>query len=178
MSQLPSISDAFKEVVAATEAAIIANPALNWGTLPKKVYFQHGTIKEVTDVLQSFTNASVPKYPLVFLVRNINERVHNTKYGLAPEFTCRVVICSLTNPFFRSDDRETKNFKPILLPIFEELIRQISESNLFGMPAIEDMKIRKNDSYFYGEYEGKNKFNDYVDAIDVTNLSLKINNFC
>lgn len=179
MSQIPSISDAFRTVVAATEAAIIADASINWGTLPKKVYFMHGHEKEIVNVLQSFTNASLPKYPLVCLFRDIKEAVSIQKFGLTPAFNCRLVICTLTTPSLRANDREIQNFKPILLPIFEQLIKQISKSSSFGMPAIDKMKIVKWDRYFWGtQAVDKNILDDYIDAVEIESISLHLNNFC
>lgn len=182
MSQIPSISDAFKSIVAATEAAIIADNSLDWGVLPKKVYFMHGHPKEIVNVLQAYTNSPEKKnekYPLVALFRDIREDIENQRFGLGTTFKCRFVICTLTSPTLRADDREQQNFKPILIPIFEEIIKQISKSKLFGMPNIKDMKIVKYDRYFWGsEQVEKNKLNDYIDAVEVESISLTLKNIC
>lgn len=181
LSRIPSISDAFRSVVTATEAAIIADTSLNWGTLPKKVYFKQGTVKEITAILTGYTTAPFKdqKYPLVILVRDIREKVNKQLFGLGSSFKCRVLIVTITSPNLRADDRETQNFKPILLPIFEELIRQVSKSKLFGMPRINDMEIIKWDCYFYGTRENdKNIFNDYIDAIDIESITLNTKNIC
>lgn len=182
MSQIPSISDAFKTVVAATEAAIIANTTLNWGTLPKRVFFMHGHPKEIVNVLQAYTNSPEmkhKKYPLVALFRDIREDIELQRYGLAPSFKCRFVICTLTSPTLRADDREIQNFKPILIPIFEEIIKQISKSKRFGMPRVKDMKIVKFDRYFWGsEQVEKNILNDYIDAVEVESITLSLKNIC
>ncbi len=182
MSQLPSISYAFKDVVAKTETAIIADNSLDWGTLPKKVYFMHGTLKEITSVLQAYTNSPThkdKKYPLVILIRDVKEKVNDQRVGLGSSFKCRLLIVTITNKDYRSDDREIKNFKPILIPIFEELVRQIRKSRLFGMPTLKAMEIVKWDCYFYGSnVNDKNIFNDYIDAIDIESISLNTKNLC
>ena len=183
MSQIPSISDAFRTVVAATEAAIIADTSLDWGTLAKKVYFMQGSLLEITNVLQSYTNSPSyknKKYPLVILVRDVKEKLNKQLNGLGTSFKCHLLIITLTNPELRSDQREAQNFKPVLLPIFEELINQISKSKLFAMPTVKDMDITKWDCYFYGTKENikKNIFNDYVDAIDIESITLNTKNIC
>lgn len=183
MTQPPSISDALRIIVAATEAAIIADISLDWGELPKKVYFLQGSLLEVTNVLQSYTNAVSPlknqKYPLVILVRDIKEKINEQKDGIGTSFKARILIVTLTNPDLRSEGRELRNFKPILLPIFAELIRQISKSKAFRMPTIKDMDITKWDCYFYGTRENnKNIFNDYIDAIDIESITLNLKTIC
>jgi hypothetical protein len=183
LSSFPSISDAFEKVVQSTSDAIAANAAINWGTLPKKVYFMHGHPKEIVNVLQSYTNSPAKKnqkYPLVALLRDIKENVNQQQYGLGSKFNCSFLILGLTVPTYRSTDREVKNFKLILHPILSELLLQISLSSDFGCPTIEEMNIVKWDRYFWGtQAVDKNILNDYVDAVEVENISLNlINNIC
>lgn len=177
MSQLPSISAKLKQVVAATEAALIADSTIDFGTVPKKLYFMHGHPKEIVAVLQSYTNSPAKKnqkYPLVALFRDIKEKVNQQQYGLASTFKCRIVICTLTDPNLRADDREQRNFIPILLPIFEELLYQLSISAEFGTPTIEEMEVEKWDRYFWGSQAvDKNILNDYIDAVEIESITLK-----
>lgn len=181
---IPSISDAFQNIVAATEDALIADTSLDWGTLPKKLYFLHGHPKEIVSVLQGYTNSTGAKknqkYPLVALFRDIKEEVNQQAEGLASRFNCSFIICTLTNPSDRSNDRQEKNFKPILLPIFTELINQITLSESFGTPTVNELKITKWDRYFWGTQAiDKNILNDCVDAVEVESISLQlINNIC
>lgn len=181
---IPSISDKFKEVIASTEADIIADTSLDWGLLPKKLYFLHGHPKEIVTTLQAYTNSTGPKknqkYPLVALFRDIREEIVQQQYGLGGPFKCSFIICTLTKASDRADDRERKNFKPILLPIFDKLIKQISLYEGFGTPTIDEMKIVKWDRYFWGTQSlDKNVLNDCVDAIEVETISLQnINNIC
>lgn len=182
MSQIPSISDAFKVVVAATEAAIIADTSLDWGTVPKKVYFMQGPILEITNVLQSYTNSpdyKNKKYPLVILIRDFKEQDELQLHGIGSSFKPQLLIITLTNPTYRSDQREENNFKPILRPIYAELLNQLSKSKLFGMPRIKDMKPVRCEHFFYGTSQNnKNIFNDFIDAIEIESIALNIKNFC
>jgi hypothetical protein len=181
LSQIPSISDAFRVIVQNTEAAIIADSSLDWGTLPKKVYFMHGHPREIVGVLQSYTNSpdfKNKKYPLVILVRDIeDEEAWTGQEGFDIPFQCRIFICTLTTPTLRAPDRETQNFKPILHPILFNLCNQISLSDRFGMPTPEDMKIKWTDRYYWGaDVVDKNKLNDYIDAVEVKTMSLRLYN--
>jgi hypothetical protein len=101
LSLIPSISDAFKTVVEQVEADIIADSSLNWGTLPKKVYFKQGTIKEINAVLTAYSGSqefSVKKYPLVCLIRDIKEKLEIQGNGYATNFACRILIINFTLP--------------------------------------------------------------------------------
>ena len=178
MNQIPSISDAFRTIVAATEAAIIADTSIDWGILPKKVYFMQGHPKELAGILQSLTNASLPKYPLVILIRDVEDQGAITgQDGMNTDINARLVICMRTQPDLRADDRETQNFKPVLHPIFWQFIYQITQSDVFNMPTIEDMKIKWTDRYFWGgSIENKNIFNDFIDAVEIKSIQLTVYN--
>ena len=58
---IPSISDAFKDVTTKVSDAIAADPNVNFGTIPKQVYFMHGHPNEIVSVLQSYTNSPTKK---------------------------------------------------------------------------------------------------------------------
>ena len=176
----PSISDAFKAIVPKVQDALIARTELNWGGVQKKVYFMHGHPKEIVQVLQSYTQGPATKnqkYPLIALLRDIREKSGLNSDGPFTSFNARLVICTLTSPHLRADDREAQNFKPILLPIYEELISQISQSPIFGMPSRESMQLIKWDRYFWGTQEAdKHVLGDYIDAVEVEQMLLTIYN--
>ncbi len=179
LNKLPSITAAFKNVVTATDAAIVANSDVDFIDIAKRVYFMHGHPKEIVNVLQQYTNSPThknKKYPLIALMRDIREELNEQQRGFGTEFKARLVICTLTKATLRADDREIKNFIPILYPVFEEFIYQLSQSVEFGMPTIKEMKIVKYDRYFWGsQVADKNVLNDCIDAIEIESISLKIN---
>lgn len=179
MKKRPSIYDAFAKVIAATEAAIIANTSINWGTIPKRVYFQDGNSIEVNSILQSYTNASIDKYPLIVLFRDIpNESIGEDLLGLTRTFKAHLAICTYTVQTYRKPERETINFIPILEPIFNEFLHQISLSMDFNMPSIKNMAVTATDCFFYGNKMNpdKNIFNDPLDAIEINSISLTLRN--
>lgn len=182
-NKLPSIKEAFKKVVAATDAAIQANAALNFGTLSKRVHFMHGHPKEIVALLQAYSQSPThknQKYPLIALIRDIREELSDHLYGFSTSFKGRLVICTITKPEYRADKREELNFIPILHPIFEEFINQLSLSEDFGTPTVDEMKIVKFDRYYWGTQSADaNKLNDCIDAVEIESISLKIkNNIC
>ena len=181
LSQVPSISDAFRSVVLATEAAIIKDTSLNWGVLPKKVYFMHGHPKEIVNVLQGYTNSpdfKDKKYPLIILVRDIeDEEPLIGQNGIDISFKCQFFICTITSPDLRAEDREVKNFKPILHPILYEFLNQITISPLFSTETVEQMKMKWTDRYYWGaNVIDKNQLNDYIDAVEIKQMTLTLYN--
>lgn len=183
MSDIPSISASFRQLVSDTEAALIDDSNVVFPSdVPKKLHFMQGNIAEVNARLQEMTNSPQhkgKKYPLFVLFRDIKEGLNEERFGLSTAFNAKFAIFTLTNPKYTSDQREEKTFTPILRPILEEIINQISKSKAFGMPTVKQMKIEKWDCFFYGSSQNnKNPFGDYLDAIEVPSISLVLKNKC
>ena len=183
MSKITDISDVLEIVTQRTEAALIADSTINFGTMPKKVYFMHGHPKEILGVLQSFTTSPTKKnqkYPLICLFRDIKEKLSEGQSGLTTASSPRIVICTLTSPSLRAEDRKVKNFDPILTPILLEFINQIRESEFFGSPTMAQLSITKWNRYFWGtESADKLILNDHIDAIEIESINLNlVNTIC
>lgn len=180
--QIPSISDAVEQVVQDTETAIIADITLDWGALPKRVYFMHDTPKKVAQTLQEYTNSpdyKNKKYPLVILFEDIRQTFRQGLNGITTSFKARMAICTLTDPSYRAPKRDAENFNPILTPIAEELIRQFSKSKSFGSPTVDAMELIYWKRYSWGAVEvDKNILNDYIDAIELESITLNLKNIC
>lgn len=138
----------------------------------------HGHPKEIVNVLQAYTNSPThknSKYPLIALMRDMPEDLREGVYGFKSDFKCRIVICTLATPTDRANDREVKNFKPILHPVLTEFVNQLSLSAAFGTPTVDELKIRKWDRYFWGSQAAdKNVLNDCIDAVEIESISLKL----
>ena len=167
-----------------TEAAIIADKSINWGYLPKKITFMSGNFLEINARILEMTNSTNPaisngKYPLVALFKDIKETLTEGPIGIESSFKCKFAILTLTTPDYRHDEREAINFKPVLIPILEAMLKQFQQSAQFGMPTLQQMNVQATDCYFYGtgfNQDNKNPFSDYVDAIEVESISLNIKN--
>lgn len=179
MSKYPSISAAFRQLVTDTEAAIQEDTTVVFPTdVPKKLYFMQGNVMEVSGQLLKLTKSPQhkgKKFPLVVLFRDIKEGIEDT--GI--KFKAHFAIFTLTQETYSSDEREVKTFNPILRPIFEEIVNQLQNSAAFNAPSLKELAIEKYDCFFYGSVQNnKNPFGDRVDAIDVTSISLSLNNNC
>lgn len=122
------------------------------------------------------------KWPFVGLFRP-----YDTISGRGEYDSVRItlLIAMFTTPDWKSRDRQTNNFEPILLPIYRELMRQIRRSKFFVvMDPARDMPHRMIEHDYFGRKRGddRNKlFHDYVDAIEIRDLELKLsksNNCC
>lgn len=142
----------------------------------------HGHPREIANILQEFTNSPEyknKKYPLVFLYEDIKEKLRKSMNGITTSFKAKIAICTLSKSTLRANERLEQNFKPILLPIFEELINQISLSAPFNRPTMDDMEIIKWNRYYWGSaLADQNIFNDYIDAVEIESISLNLKTIC
>lgn len=167
------IVDEIASVVTKVNTGLTAS---SFGHLP--VYYMYGHPKEISSRLQALSNSPTEghkKFPLVILFTDI-QIDHNTPgfYGSA---RLRMLVANITDPNYISDQRTELNFKPILHPIKDELIKQISLHNRFTYE--EELRYSETDMYFYGsQINDKNIFNDYIDAIELRDIRINIKNKC
>lgn len=158
-------------------AAVVAK--VNTALAPMVIYYMYGHPKEIVGRLQEKAKSTTKKdtaFPLICLLTDIPEE--HGPAGFYSEVKLNIIICTSTQQNFRSEERTTSNFKPILYPIKDELLKQVARYPQFG-PARE-LNYRSIDRYFWGKNglygsEG-NIFNDYIDAIEIQNLQITILN--
>lgn len=162
-----------KEVVAKVEQKVLTTLQQVNSDI-KTIHYEHGHYIEINTTLQerdaskSFFNK---KYPLVALFEDIKEV---QKFGYK-ECSLTMVICFSTKEEYKSEDRYNDVIKPILEPIYLELLNQLqSHPDLMGYENPPHNKI--NRPYWgvptkNGNIE--NIFSDFLDAIEINNLKLK-----
>lgn len=147
------------------------------------VHYDHGHPIEIIETLQqkdkSGTNLVFAKYPLVALFHDFPE-AYNSEPGFQGQVTLHMIICRATDPTYKSDQRYDNNFKPVLYPIYAELMKQIVRSPYFmGAQSVNQLQHTKIDRLYWGR-EGlyKNEgsvFNNFIDCIEIRDLQLKLN---
>jgi hypothetical protein len=167
------IVDMVGALVQKVEAAVL--PALQaYDPLIEGVFYEYGhgveilrTLKQ-KDESQSFRNK---KYPLIALLQDFPER-RGQQAGIYAETDLTLVICHHTQPEWVSKERYTTVFKPVLYPIYAELIHQLETAaiSLVGPGGLVHEKI---DHPYYGR-EGKNVGYDFLDAIEISGLTLNL----
>lgn len=141
-------------------------------------------ILEVLENLKQLDNSgnSDLKYPVVILICDFEEQIGQNKsieYGYEIA-TLNFVIASTTDRNFKQPERLTQNFKPVLYPIYNALLESILESSSVYKftGTIEDIPHVKYDRYFWGREKifgnDANTFNDYIDAIEIRGMKIKI----
>lgn len=158
------------------ELATRVNTALSPG-LP--VYFDYGRYIEVTRNLTSKSAAIASKnnkYPLIWLVYPFT--VQETIAGVGVEILdMQIIIATITTAASTTPQRMEENFIPKLYPIYQELKKQIDNSGFFSDIDFDNVHKRIDQPYWDGKDGSSvaNMFNDYIDAIQLKNIRLQVN---
>lgn len=142
------------------------------------VYFQFGTLIELqeTIVQQTQLNGGVNVFPLVFMFVDVTEP--RGFIGDYADLRLRLAILNFTDRTFKAKDRLENNYKPIIMPIYNELMRQITLSKFFiDANNVQKIKHKTTRRYYWGrESENGNTANKTafpVDGLEISDLELK-----
>jgi len=175
MTKMPVyIVDIIGECVKRTNDVIIDQlHAMN--TSIDQINYQYGHMLELTETLNQWdkTGQGNLKYPLVWLVTDFTEARGATQ-DLYATVNLNIVIAHFSNNTDKAFERKTKVFEPVLYPIYYELMFQLSKHRLILVQDENQIPHNKTDRYYWGRVQVGNTLNDYVDAIDIENLNLKI----
>lgn len=160
------IEDIFEDLVAEV-SAVLGFP----------VYYQHGSLLEINQNLAQMSQSTTfksQKFPLVALLHDYPRN----KGGQFEQVRLTILIATNTLAEYKADKRLEVNFKPILDPIYNELLKQIHLNNNFLTTSSLRLSHTKIDHYYYGT-EGPSghsatRFNDLVDCIEIRDLELSI----
>lgn len=139
------------------------------------LYGHHNDIKKRLIEKTESNETKYQRYPLIALFQDFTE----TNDGTGKIKTkLQLIIGYHSEADSYMEDRYTKVFKPILYPIYQNFLEQISKSVLFGMPETSTIKHDKIDRPHWGDpgTYGTNSyiFSDVLDAIEIRNLELSI----
>lgn len=170
--------ETFRDIVAAVEVKVLAQLQDANSTI-QHVNYQFGHEKELIQTLvQNSSDSSLwpLKYPLVYLAQDFREKIGG-EFAYVPDITLWIIMIS--NNTDKSAQRYTKTFKPILYPIYEELLKQIERSPDTVVADYRKIPHTKIDHPFLGRRSvggtDANTLLDYVDAIELQNMTLNIN---
>lgn len=184
MNEPVSIIDLFRDVVAKVSENMTAT-LKEYDPTITGVHYMAGHPLEVTNRLsdRGKNGKAFEKYPLIALFLDVPEE-KNAGIGFESEIRADLIIARSTASSLIAEERDTKNFKPVLDPIYREFMKQINEITFghwkpfqtAGVTKIEHTKINR---YFWGKEtfmkNVANNFNDYIDCIEIRDLRLKIN---
>ncbi len=164
--------DEIGTLVSQASANLIAD-----GVLTTAINYQYGYLHELKTKLQQASTMQAfarLKYPLLWLVQPFSiKRVNGDYFG---DTQVRFFIIQQSEAALFAEQRMEVSFKPILYPIYRELISQFnSASHLFEntMNAAQEHTI--TDRYYWGENQ-QEQIDDIFDCMEVSGLQLKIKN--
>lgn len=137
-------------------------------------YYDHGSPIEVSNRLIGIGEEAPPhsykKYPLIYLMQDIDERRKNDGYySTLPKL--RVFILAYTDRNYRSTERYVNVFTPVLYPLYYSLLDEMVDSEYFDVES--EIDHTKVDRLFWGTKYAldmgnkKSIFKDPLDAIEI-----------
>jgi hypothetical protein len=136
--------------------------------------FQYGYIEELNETLKQMEgdpSSYDKKMPLVWLAEPF--RITRGEIGIYGNTQVDLYIFNHTTKDWKATDRMTNNYKPVLYPIYRELLNQIVLSVVFDHTQVEDMQHEVVKGYYWGEDQKKVLY-DAVDCLIAGSLKLRI----
>lgn len=145
------------------------------------VKYMHGVWPEIESNLieatrQQANDGVTKKYPLIALLHDFPVKRGNEYYGVATFPT--ILIATITDNKFKADKRYTETFKPILYPLYEAFLSAIANNKNIVESDRSNIQHTAWDRLFWGREKLGTQLNDYVDAIEIQNLTLTFQQFC
>ena len=135
-------------------------------------FYEYGHAKEIANKLDLKNQNQIDKFgkfPLIWLMTDLKESSGDNYNYLYTISNQKVFIVTNTNPVYTSQERTTNSFKPILQPLYDELVHAILYYRIISTPTNQISKD-KYDRYAWGSQSvyGNDKliFNDWLDAIE------------
>ena len=143
-----------------------------------QLHYEHGHPIEIDNILKAWGNSqdnSTAKYPLLALFQDFDEK-KGTDNWIDSEVSLELIIATMTDPNYTAGKRMEQTFVPQLYPLYRQFLESIAKSGYFMEISAAKIKHTKTDRMFWGR-NNKAVFGDYVDAIHITNLELRIKKF-
>ena len=170
--------DVLKDVVVPRVNSKLLDKMQGIDSLITAIHFEYGHYTDIKERLIMRAKNQENRYPLICLFEDYS-LVHQ-KEGITGIANLQMIILYLSKPDITREQREVNVFRPILYPIYFELLRQLKICGAFNIydeslinhsqinrPHWGDPALYKNDSYI---------FVDVLDGIELSNLSLEIYN--
>jgi hypothetical protein len=142
---------------------------------PTNLFFHRSTYREFVDIMVQFKDQK-DRFPLIFL----NSPTIDIKIvgDLGYATLGQIIIATSSLPNLTSDIREVQSFRTILRPLSNMFLDSL---RVLGM-IDEKTEINIKEHFFYGNLDDDgvsgNLFSDYVDAIEIKNLKIKLKTNC
>lgn len=179
-----SIQETFRDIVALTASDVLDTVNTLLTDSEGKAYnissinYVYGHEREIANTMRDLARdrANHPDYfPLIWFEEDLRGSVREDFEKI---YIKRLVIAWASSHNYESAQRELHSFVPVLRPIYKALMRQIERSKRFWIyDRRKDMSHEHYERKYWGtkeDGEAKNVFTDYVDAIEIRNLEIKL----
>lgn len=142
--------------------------------VPEGVLYTYGRHIQILQYLQKLNNNGETKYPLIALYQDFPERrgaADNVGY-YSQVMIPKILIACLTRSTDPPELRYETTFKPILYPIYYSFVDNIANSFDVVDNDVDDITHVKWDRP--GTMPTDVSHNEYIDAIEINNLTLTI----
>ncbi len=146
-------------------------------------YFDFGHHEYISNLLSNKSKSAShydKVFPFIALILDIPED-RNPDLVSHANIDLNIILATAANPKESNVTRETSNFINILYPLYEDFLNQMYDSHFFRIAEGNSglyIPHNKTDLYFYNSAEGSNKWNRYVDVIELRFTNLKLNREC
>lgn len=182
------IVNIMQEVVA--DVSTVLTPQLQ--LIDNKITGIHYIYGHPQDIVEELTQKSkteankFDRYPLIGLFLDIAEEKGDGNSAIESTASLNGFIATQTSPSLKPFQRTRDKFIPILYPIYEELLRQITRHKDIAETVVSQIPHNKYDRYQWGKggleyYDNrgtKNIFNDAIDAVEFTDLKINFYKQC
>lgn len=166
--------DLIGETVAATNTAVIAELQAH-DPMIEQVNYQYGSYDEICDTLDKMSQQSdmqYKRYPLFAVIMSFPEQRYQ-EVGFDGLLELNIIIARRSDGTDKTPARYTNNFKPVLYPVYLEWLNQLYLDGRFNIELPNNIPHIKIDYPYYDTEKGENRFNDFVDAIQIK-IKLKV----
>lgn len=134
-------------------------------------YFMHEKPAKAVEILTEMTGdvRKWRKYPLILLFHPY--KVYRNKAHIFGTADFTISILNETEAHYTSDERSAINYKPILYPLYYQLLQQIKESTYFKPYNLSEIQHTLTEQH----YVEVNPLNDILDALTIEFKGLEIN---
>lgn len=156
------------ELIVESARAALDLPSLN---------YQYGYIEELNITLQEYEQDRQKfdvKFPLVWLAEpyTMDCGGDTSIYGSA---NIDLFLIASTDINWKAAERMANNYKPLLHPLANEILRQLSISEVFNHQVVEQIKRKITKGYYWGTGQ-QAVLNDSVDCLKLSITPLRVNN--
>lgn len=175
MSEPVYIVEIMEAIVAATSVVLLAQlQAVD--PLITAVHYEYGHINDIRERITTFQKAGTNFCPLVCLIEDFG--IDHGTVGITGVADMKIIIIYLSKKDITRRQRQANVFRPILYPVYKELLRQMKLNGSFSIYDVSKIKHRQINRPHWGDpgLYGNNAYllNGIYDGIELTNLQLTI----